>query len=177
VKETTHFGNRAVQPDLFWKWNDWMTGRENVATSEDCLFLNIFLPALSSTPNEEKYPVMVFVHGGGHHMCSTVELGDIGIAQSLVIHGVIIVTIQYRLGALGFFSTGDEVCPGNLGLWDQAFALRWVQDNIAAFGGDKSKVTVFGQSSGGVCVDLLALSPHSRGTGIDNIFILIQTRL
>lgn len=76
---------------------------------------------------------------------------------------VILVTMNYRLGILGFFTTGDEVCPGNFGLWDQTLALQWVQKHIASFGGDPNNVTLFGQSAGGACVDLLTLSPHSRG--------------
>uniref|UniRef100_A0A8R1EIX4 Carboxylic ester hydrolase n=1 Tax=Caenorhabditis japonica TaxID=281687 RepID=A0A8R1EIX4_CAEJA len=72
------------------------------------------------------------------------------------------VTLNYRVGVLGFFSTGDEVCRGNFGLWDQTLALKWVQKHIASFGGNPNNVTIFGQSAGGVSVDLLSLSPHSR---------------
>jgi carboxylesterase 1 len=80
-------------------------------------------------------------------------------------HGVVVVTIQYRLGLLGFFSTGDggDACDDTCGLWDMTLALQWVQENIAQFGGDPSRVTIFGQSAGGASVDFLSLSPHSRG--------------
>ncbi|GMT23130.1 hypothetical protein PFISCL1PPCAC_14427, partial [Pristionchus fissidentatus] len=130
--------------------------------SEDCLYLNVFCPG-EYTQSENKYPVMVWIHGGGYACGSTKAYGDVNICDGLVRHGVVVVTIQYRLGLLGFFSTGDEVCPGNFGLWDQLEALKWVQDNIEQFGGDKHNVTIFGQSAGGASVDLLSLSPKTKG--------------
>ncbi|GMR61138.1 hypothetical protein PMAYCL1PPCAC_31333, partial [Pristionchus mayeri] len=130
--------------------------------SEDCLYLNLFCRG-DYTLKDEKYPVMVFIHGGGYACGSVKAYGDKRICEGLVRHGVLVITVQYRLGILGFFSTGDEVCPGNLGLWDQIEALKWVQDNIEYFGGDKDNVTLFGQSAGGASTDLLALSPHTKG--------------
>ncbi|GMT02532.1 hypothetical protein PENTCL1PPCAC_24706, partial [Pristionchus entomophagus] len=130
--------------------------------SEDCLYLNVFCPG-DYTLKDRKYPVMVYVHGGGFACGSIKMFGDQGICRGLVRQGVIVVLVQYRLGILGFFSTGDALCPGNFGLWDQVEALKWIQDNIGHFGGDKDNVTIFGQSGGGVSVDLLSLSPHTKG--------------
>lgn len=105
---------------------------------------------------------MVFIHGGGFAVHSSSNYGCATIARNLCTKDVVVVTINYRLGVLGFFTTGDDVCKGNLGLWDQTAALKWVQEHIASFRGDPNNVTIFGQSAGGASVDLLCLSPHSR---------------
>ncbi|WKY14686.1 hypothetical protein Q1695_000315 [Nippostrongylus brasiliensis] len=156
VRKCVRFGPRAPQSDFFWE-------RLTLGPkSEDCLYLNVFSPAWEADTEEAGHSVMVYVHGGGFLIDSAVKYGDQGIAKYLCRHGVVVVTIQYRLALLGFFSTGDEICAGNLGLWDMTMALRWVQENIEAFGGNPQRVTVFGQSAGGASVDMLALSPHSR---------------
>ncbi|CAI5455918.1 unnamed protein product [Caenorhabditis angaria] len=158
VKKCIRFGPRAPQADFFWERFTLGVGK-----SEDCLYLNVFAPTWKAEEvSNGLHPVMVYVHGGGFLIDSAVKYGDEGIAKYLCRHGVVVVTIQYRLGLLGFFSTGDEVCPGNLGLWDMTMALQWVRDNVHAFGGDPRKVTVFGQSAGGASVDLLSISPHSK---------------
>ncbi|KAK6021643.1 hypothetical protein OSTOST_12680, partial [Ostertagia ostertagi] len=114
---------------------------------------------------------MVFIHGGGFVSDSSIKYGDVGICEHLVYYNapkdVVVVTIQYRLGLLGFLSTGDEHCPGNFALWDQTLALRWIQENITFFNGDPNNVTVMGQSAGGACVDLLSICPHSRGQSLE----------
>ncbi|VDK47467.1 unnamed protein product [Anisakis simplex] len=151
------FGARAPQIDFIWE--RWTLG---VGKDEDCLTLNVFSPSWKPGNDQpDGFAVMVFVHGGGFLIDSAVNYGDIGICRNLCPHGVVVVTIQYRLGYLGFLTTDDDICKGNLGLWDQTMALQWVQDNIAAFNGNPKRVTVFGQSAGGASVDLLSLSPHS----------------
>ncbi|VDM74328.1 unnamed protein product [Strongylus vulgaris] len=142
------------------------------------LFLGIPFasPPIGELRFKAGHSVMVYVHGGGYLIDSAVKYGDKGIAKYLCRHNVVVVTIQYRLGLLGFFSTGDDVCPGNLGLWDMTMALQWVHDNIKAFGGNPNKVTVFGQSAGGASVDLLALSPHSRGTDCSAKKLLLSSK-
>ncbi|XP_023370530.1 liver carboxylesterase 1-like [Otolemur garnettii] len=102
---------------------------------------------------------MVWIHGGGLVLggASTYD----GLALS-ALENVVVVTIQYRLGIWGFFSTGDEHSPGNWGHLDQVAALRWVQDNIANFGGNPGSVTIFGESAGGESVSVLVLSPLAK---------------
>ncbi|KAG7468391.1 hypothetical protein MATL_G00142440 [Megalops atlanticus] len=126
--------------------------------SEDCLYLNVYTPAAPT--KDSKLPVMVWIHGGG------LSVGGAAIQDGAVLaayQDVVVVVIQYRLGLLGFLSTGDEHAPGNLGLLDQVAALHWVQENIHSFGGDPGLVTIFGESAGGVSVSLQLLSPLSSG--------------
>ncbi|XP_049855609.1 bile salt-activated lipase-like [Schistocerca gregaria] len=125
---------------------------------EDCLYLNVYGPGTPSQ-NATKKAVMVWIHGG----CFTEGSGESAKPNYFVDNDVIVVSINYRLGLLGFLSTGDGVVPGNMGLKDQAEALRWVQRNIAAFGGDPDKVTIFGQSAGGASVHYHVLSSSSKG--------------
>lgn len=130
--------------------------------SEDCLYLNIWSPADRSEP----LPVMVWIHGGGF----TMGAGDLPPydGKALATRKVVLVTLNYRLGHLGFFAhpaleaeAGETVC--NFGLLDQMAALQWVQENISAFGGDAGNVTLFGESAGGRSVMSLMASPLAKG--------------
>ncbi|KAM9376088.1 cocaine esterase-like [Pholidichthys leucotaenia] len=126
--------------------------------SEDCLYLNIYTPA--NRAHDAKLPVMVWIHGGGFIIGSASMYDGSALAAY---QDAVVVVIQYRLGYLGFISTGDENISGNFGLLDQIEALRWVQRHIHNFGGDKDSVTIFGESAGAVSVSLLLLSPLSNG--------------
>ena len=126
----------------------------NFSYSEDCLYLDVYSPNVSTS-----VPVMVYIPGGGYEVGTAIYYpGDI-----LALHGVVIVVIQYRLGPFGFLTTGDSAVPGNFGMLDQVEALKWVNKNIKYFGGDPSKVTIFGASAGGTSVTLHLLSPLSEG--------------
>jgi para-nitrobenzyl esterase len=131
--------------------------------SEDCLFLNVWTPDLDP---EGRRPVLVFVHGGGF----TSGSGSVFLYRggNLVRNGdAVVVTINYRLGALGFLGHRDLADPdglvGNWGIWDQVAALAWVRENISAFGGDPGNVTAFGESAGGFSVAALLGCPAARG--------------
>ncbi|XP_002935836.3 fatty acyl-CoA hydrolase precursor, medium chain isoform X1 [Xenopus tropicalis] len=125
--------------------------------SEDCLYLNVFTPA--DREENAKLPVMVFIHGGGLVLgCASLYDGSALCAYE----DVVMVSMQYRLGLLGFLSTSDKEAQGNLGFMDQVAALQWVQDNIKAFGGDPQSVTIFGESAGGLSVSAHILSPLSK---------------
>ena len=132
-------------------------------TSEDCLYLNVWTPAES----DEQLPVMVWIHGGALTRGSgaTATYDGTNLAQK----GVVLVTINYRLGVFGYFAhpelidESEDGAAGNYGLLDQVKALEWVQDNIAAFGGDPDNVTIFGESAGSWSVNLLTASPLAEG--------------
>uniref|UniRef100_A0A1Y1M2R0 Carboxylic ester hydrolase n=1 Tax=Photinus pyralis TaxID=7054 RepID=A0A1Y1M2R0_PHOPY len=128
---------------------------------EDCLFLNVYTPKTRESPfNTEVYPVLVFLHGGSFSIGSAREdwIGP----EILLDKDVVLVTVNYRLGALGFLSFQDPVISGNNGLKDQALAIRWVFRNIHNFGGDPNKLTLFGNSAGGVATHLHTMSPLSK---------------
>ncbi|XP_063751873.1 neuroligin-2b isoform X2 [Eleginops maclovinus] len=146
--------------------------------SEDCLYLNIYVPtedgpltkkqdeSTMNRPRDEdirdrrKKPVMLFIHGGSYMEGS----GNLFDGSVLAAYGnVIVVTMNYRLGVLGFLSTGDQSAKGNYGLLDQIQALRWLNENIGHFGGDPERITIFGSGAGAACVNLLILSHHSEG--------------
>lgn len=135
------------------------------SVSEDCLYLNVFQPkAKKSLLAQVKNPVMVWLHGGA----LTYGEGFTYDPQKLVEEGVVVVTVNYRLGALGFMahpalSAENRGASGNYGLMDQQVALRWVQKNIHRFGGDPQRVTVFGESAGGLSVHALLASPSAKG--------------
>ncbi|WP_375398095.1 carboxylesterase/lipase family protein [uncultured Sphingomonas sp.] len=133
-----------------------------VVESEDCLTLNVWTPPAGVTG---KRPVMVWIHGGGFVFGSSAQPGYDGTA--LAKRGVVLVSINYRLGVLGFLAhpalDREGPASGNYGLQDQIAALRWVRANIAAFGGDPANVTIFGESAGAHAVGMLMASPPARG--------------
>ncbi|KAI4483690.1 hypothetical protein M0804_007950 [Polistes exclamans] len=125
---------------------------------EDCLYLNIFSPDIGSGL-AQPYPVMLYIHGGEFtHGASNLFPAHILAA----FYDVVVVSINYRLGALGFLSTGDENSPGNYGILDQAMALRWVYDNIGHFNGNPKSITLFGPGAGAASAGLLMVAPRTR---------------
>nr|XP_034834776.1 liver carboxylesterase 4 [Maniola hyperantus] len=126
---------------------------------EDCLYLNIFSPNTEAGATAQKYPVMVYIHGG-QFASGASNLFPAHVLAAF--YDVVVVSLNYRLGALGFLSTGDENSPGNYGILDQAMALRWIRDNIARFNGDPGSITLFGPGAGAASAGLLAVAPQTR---------------
>ncbi|KAF2902651.1 hypothetical protein ILUMI_03536 [Ignelater luminosus] len=131
----------------------------DVKGDEDCLYINVYTPKLK-TSKDELLPVMFYIHGGGF-FCGSGN-ADLYGPDILLDKNIVLVTFNYRVGALGFLSTEDELIPGNNGLKDQNLALKWVKKNIVHFGGNPDKITVFGQSAGGASTHYHVLSPLSR---------------
>jgi len=159
VRMATKFGPRPMQGSLY---SD-MEFRDE-APSEDCLYLNVWTPARSPS---ERLPVMVWIYGGAFETGSTSEHRQDGVG--LAAKGVVVVSMNYRVGVFGFFSHPDlsresgHASSGDYGIMDQIAALKWVQRNIAAFGGDPGNVTIFGESAGSYSVSILMASPLARG--------------
>ncbi|NXM41754.1 CEL lipase, partial [Gymnorhina tibicen] len=156
--EAKKFKNRCVQMKLT---------QTDVRGSEDCLYLNIWIPQ-GRRQISTKLPVMVFIYGGaflvGGSQGANFLDNYLYDGEEIAVRGnVIVVTVNYRLGPLGFLSTGDENLPGNYGLKDQHMAIAWVKRNIKAFGGDPDNITIFGESAGAVSVSLQTLSPKNKG--------------
>ncbi|XP_076685745.1 juvenile hormone esterase-like [Andrena cerasifolii] len=129
--------------------------------SEDCLYLNVFTPQLNLTKIERLLPVMIWIYGGAY-VQGSISRESYG-PDIFLANGVVFVDMDYRLGPLGFLALGLDGARGNQALKDQNMAMRWVQKNIANFGGDPNQVTVFGESAGAVSVMYHLLSPQSKG--------------
>ncbi|XP_015419599.1 PREDICTED: bile salt-activated lipase isoform X4 [Myotis davidii] len=141
--------------------------QDDTEGSEDCLYLNIWVPQ-GQKEVSQNLSVMIWIYGGGFLLGSAHDKSFFNNyeydGEEIATRGnVILVTFNYRLGALGFLSTGDANLPGNYGLRDQHMAIVWVKRNIAAFGGDPDNITIFGESAGGVSVSLQILSPYNKG--------------
>jgi para-nitrobenzyl esterase len=158
VRRSDAFGPACMQDGVS------MPGEPTPRVSEDCLYLNIWAPAKRKPAPR---PVMVFIHGGGWSNGATslpLYWGD-----ALARRGVVVVTLAYRLGPLGFLAHPEltaespDHSSGDYGLMDQIAALKWVRRNISAFGGDANRVTIFGQSAGAMSVSTLMASPEARG--------------
>ncbi|GAV06135.1 hypothetical protein RvY_16166 [Ramazzottius varieornatus] len=132
--------------------------QRNLSMSEDCLYLDVYVPP-SRKGKATPRPVLFWIYGGGF------EMGDKDLYNSTILAkavDAIVVTVNYRVSAFGFLSTGDEVAPGNWTLGDLKLALNWTIDNIAAFGGDPAKVTIFDESAGAVLTSALLLDDDVR---------------
>ena len=159
IRDGTKFGARCEQWHV---WDDYIF--QDAGPSEDCLFVNVYTPVKANPAS--KLPVMVWIHGGGFIAGAGSEprYSD----SPLVDRGVVLVTLNYRLGVFGFLAT-DELAKengghaGNYGLMDMVAALKWVKENIGAFGGNANNVTIFGESAGSFAVGTLTAVPSAQG--------------
>lgn len=153
VRQATKFAPGPIQ-----------RGNPHSGKSEDCLYLNVWTPAKSAS---DRVPVLVWIYGGGFGAGATSERNYSG--ENLAKKSVVLVSIAYRVGQLGFLAHPDlsaespNHVSGNYGLLDMIAGLQWIQKNIAAFGGDPNKVTIFGESAGGIAVSMLCASPLAKG--------------
>ncbi len=161
IFNATKLPNSCYQaPDeMFGEFRGSTMWNPNTRVSEDCLYLNVWVP--KSHPRIRRSAVFVWIYGGGFYSgTTTLNLYDGKILAAE--NNIIVVSIGYRVGVLGFLSLGHPSAPGNAGLFDQLMGLEWIQHNIRHFGGDPNNVTIFGESAGSVSVSLHLLSPLSR---------------
>ena len=159
VRDAATFAARCPQWPI---WADYIF--LDSAPSEDCLHLNVYSPATAGSAS--RLPVMFWIHGGGYAAGAGSEPRYTN--SPLPLHGVVLVTIDYRMGVFGFLASGDLVregggSAGNYGLMDMVAGLRWVKQNIAQFGGDPANVTIFGESAGSFAVSTLMAVPEAQG--------------
>jgi len=166
VKAFTDFGPSAIQPPQapFWVWTKEFIIDTSKSYSEDSLSLNIWTPSIQEN---KKLPVLVFIHGGGFTSGgSSCEVYD---GKALAEKGIVYVSLNYRVGILGFLAHPELSkesalgISGNYGIMDQIAALKWIKQNIAAFGGNPDELTIMGQSAGSSCVNALLMSPEAKG--------------
>ena len=128
----------------------------NTEISEDCLYLNLWVPA-----NSNNASALIWIYGGGF----TSGTATLDVYDGLVLaaaNDIIVASINYRLGPFGFLYTGDEEAPGNMGLYDQALAIQWIKDNVQHFGGNPDSLTLFGESAGAMSISAHLISPISQ---------------
>jgi len=150
VRDAAEYGDRSLQPEP-------VPEPGAPPASEDCLYLNV-----TAAARARRRPVLFWIHGGGYEMGHGADQAGHGFAFAQS-HGIVVVTFNYRLGALGFLDVEGESPAGALGLHDQIAALRWTHENIASFGGDPERITVYGLSAGGKSVTNLLASPLASG--------------
>ncbi len=159
VRDATHYGLTAVQqpmPGIFGE-----LGTPQSPAGDDCLNVNVWTP----DPGAAGLPVLLWIHGGAFYAGSGVD--DVYDGTAFARDGIVCATINYRLGVQGFWHLGEHFAEledsGNIGMLDQIASLKWVQENIAAFGGDPSRVTIAGESAGGMSVSTLMAMPEAKG--------------
>ncbi|CAI9727860.1 cholinesterase 2-like [Octopus vulgaris] len=160
IKETKKYASSCEQPitDNSNDTADVDLWESNL--SEDCLYLNIWAPT-EARKTRSNLTTMIWIYGGGFISGSSAK--DVLDGRWLAVsQNIIVASINYRLGPFGFLSLNDERAPGNMGLLDQNLAIKWIRDNIASFGGDPDKLTLFGQSAGAISVGMHVISPKSR---------------
>lgn len=157
--QALNYGPECLQSTLYYNNED--SDAPQVPMDEDCLYLNIWQPS-KSLPDGKLHPVMIWIYGGAfiHGSASKAEYEGSRLAARR--NGVIVVSLNYRLGALGFLVSTADGLYGNYGLADQKTAIQWVKDNIIHFGGDPNRITLFGESAGAMSIGLHMLDQEAH---------------